>query len=411
MMSMIDGKLLKCFAAAVFDGAGAGAEMLKECTAEELRAVLERGEELGLNGFFYYYFLKSGVLPEEYIEKMQTVFRRCSADELAGSVQRNAIAKVCRENNLRYVPLKGWFMCRLYPVPALRVMSDLDILLSTADGRKLWDILKAAKYRENEYSLTLHHYPMLAPPHGRHCKGLEIHHQLQAKYMLGKDEGEVIDDAVFEQGETEGMLHPALTLGMIMEHAWNSHWRQAGLKVLTDALFLLRRFKISRSDYLKFKEKYRFVAEPEWLFGAFPEIFERLREQLPGWNIDTAEEHAAALRLLLLNNRTIVAEGHHIAVRSGFAGKSPLEKLRFLIKSCMLPARTIRYKYKLDPRAKWSLPYYYFLDYRDKAATFFRALRRSGGGQVESALSGSAASGGDISEKLAKAVELMNRVK
>lgn len=56
------------------------------------------------------------------------------------------IMKHMDENNVRYLPLKGWRMKHLYPRPDMRSMCDIDILVMPEDMEKIPEIMKCCNF-------------------------------------------------------------------------------------------------------------------------------------------------------------------------------------------------------------------------------------------------------------------------
>lgn len=366
------------FFAALIAGDRDAVSAFAESGGAEQEEMCRCAEDFGLGAFFYFYLAKEdGCLPEAWREKWKERFRGLAAGSLQKEMYRAEIEKLCEKLDMKFVPLKGWAVAPFYPHPALRNMSDLDVLLNREDAEKLYAHLLGKNWRKNEYSTSLHHLPMLTSPGGgKSPVGLEIHFYLDRRNA--ENGVEPMRDAVFPGGGRRGELPAALMLGALLEHAEISSWKQSSIKTLTDAVFLLRKHVIPRSEWEVFRERYHWRTDPDWLFGAFPEIFERMSDRLPGWPREETDK-AQALRLILLHHPELVGENHALVSESGFAGRPLREKAAFVLRGMRVSPRTIRYKYHLRPDAKLALPYYYFVDYFRKAATLFRAGLRPDG--------------------------------
>lgn len=82
---------------------------------------------------------KPGALPQEYMSKLERSYKAAFLRESAQQNELNFIRKAFAENNIDFMCLKGAHLKALYPVPEMRFMVDMDILV------KKEDVLRAEK--------------------------------------------------------------------------------------------------------------------------------------------------------------------------------------------------------------------------------------------------------------------------
>lgn len=72
---------------------------------------------------------KPGALPQEYMSKLERSYKAAILRESAQQNELNFIRKAFAENNIDFMCLKGAHLKALYPVPEMRFMVDMDILV------------------------------------------------------------------------------------------------------------------------------------------------------------------------------------------------------------------------------------------------------------------------------------------
>ena len=101
-------------------------------------------------GKVFYFFYIQGILPIlAYMDKKWDIIKNESikrklADCYYQSVAENfkkvamfeIISQKMSENNIPHMPVKGWYLRTLYPVPELRTFGDIDILIRKQDREK-----------------------------------------------------------------------------------------------------------------------------------------------------------------------------------------------------------------------------------------------------------------------------------
>ena len=155
-------------------------------------------------------------------------YERAILRDLILTVARDRLYEALQQQSLDYIPLKGINLRELYPSPALREMTDQDLLVRKEQQEDLRMLMKTLGYRL--LARHSHHDTYYKPP-GIY---IEAHHQLLPK---GSPHQTTFAD-VWQRAEG-GRLSP---LDEVLYHTahLHRHWTEAGtgLRSLTDLLCL-----------------------------------------------------------------------------------------------------------------------------------------------------------------------------
>ena len=88
-------------------------------------------------------------------------------------MEANAVKEAFNENEIDFMPVKGFSVCALYPEPDYRYMGDLDYLIREKDLKKAGVIVKSMGYMPDEIG-KVHHDEYKKPP----LMVLELHHAM-----------------------------------------------------------------------------------------------------------------------------------------------------------------------------------------------------------------------------------------
>ena len=92
---------------------------------------------------------KWNIIKDEKIkQKLTDCYYQTVAENFKKVVMFENISQKLSENNIPHMPVKGWYLRNLYPVPELRTFGDIDILISKQDREKVDKI-----FIENGYSV------------------------------------------------------------------------------------------------------------------------------------------------------------------------------------------------------------------------------------------------------------------
>lgn len=165
------------------------------------------------------------------------------------------ISQKLSENKISHMPVKGWYIRNLYPIPELRTFGDIDILINKQDRQKAHEI-----FIKNGYSIKDNWEPTYS-----YDKGLlrcEVHTELMDS-DIGKGEqviscfSNALDTAERELGERfspQKELHLIYLFCHLAKHLYGGG---AGIRMYLDiALFLKANFTTLDFDKINsdFKE-------------------------------------------------------------------------------------------------------------------------------------------------------------
>lgn len=105
-----------------------------------------------ITNMIYYAIIKLKNKPDEKLLKLWK-------QEYSISIMRDIVQKeefsvlknVFNENGIKYIPLKGFELKKLYPKSDMRDMSDLDILIQNKDREKVKKLLEGLSYTTEKY--------------------------------------------------------------------------------------------------------------------------------------------------------------------------------------------------------------------------------------------------------------------
>ena len=142
----------------------------------------------------FYFFYIQGILPIlAYMDKKWDIIKDenikkelvdCYYQAIAVNLNKanmfENLSQKLSENNIPHMPVKGWYVRTLYPVPELRTFGDIDILINKQDREKTNKI-----FTENGYSIKDNWEPTYSYDKG--ALRCEVHTELMDS-DLGKGE-------------------------------------------------------------------------------------------------------------------------------------------------------------------------------------------------------------------------------
>ena len=115
-------------------------------------ALFRFAEEQGLSGVCYAQLkelnAKGKPVPGETLERFHEAFFSVVYTAVNQRAAMASIGEQFREAGLRFLPFKGWVIRRSWPIPELRTMGDVDILIRSVDREKSDEILLGMGYRK-----------------------------------------------------------------------------------------------------------------------------------------------------------------------------------------------------------------------------------------------------------------------
>ena len=145
-------------------------------------------------GKIFYFFYIQGILPIlAYMDKKWNIIKdeklkkdlvECYYQTIAENINKanmfELISQTLSENEIPHMPVKGWYVRTLYPVPELRTFGDIDILINKHDRQKTDEL-----FTKNGYSVKENWEPTYSYDKG--VGRCEVHTELMDS-DLGKGE-------------------------------------------------------------------------------------------------------------------------------------------------------------------------------------------------------------------------------
>ena len=194
-------------------------------------------------------------MPQEVLEKFKKAYDAALYCSLRRSVEMSAISSAFHALGIEFFTIKGWCICHYYPVPQLRTMGDLDLVIHREDRMKA-----------NEYLLR-HGYSIVTQLQDREWQyeknGLEyeLHdHLIYDETINLKSHEEFFNDfwPYVREGKLDVSFHFLFLLAHLRKHLMNSG---AGFRMFMDlALMSMKETELNwswireRLDKLEIKE-------------------------------------------------------------------------------------------------------------------------------------------------------------
>ncbi|MBU8902068.1 MAG: nucleotidyltransferase family protein [Victivallales bacterium] len=342
-----------------------GSELIVDMDADTLELLCRKAEEHRLGILLYYYCRQYEILPELWMDKWSVEFRTMSANELRQADELKSIYKILTENDIEFAPLKGAYLAyNYYPHPALRNMSDFDILIRPKNIEKAFQVMLDNNFTSTYDFGSLHHEPQLKSPRGF---VLELHSHISPnpKRCPADALWEGCRKAEFRAQEIT-CLSPEISLLHVINHALKDHLI-GGLKGVIDVAYIFAGGNINVKKLEHCARKNGFYDEFTLFMNIFPTFF-------PGKYLPAFEQFPDTLledaRYLIYNSRNAQEmDEHQIMLYREYDELSFFKKLLFMSKRMNVKAVSIASTYKCRPYSPM-LIYYYF----HRACTYFIKL-------------------------------------
>lgn len=161
----------------------------------------------------------SGSVPSPVRERLSEASARAVREALTVPGQVAELSQVARECGARILVLKGAARLLSHDVPGARSLSDIDVLATPHDARRLHALLQHRLGYQSSNAAPEHHLPVLFRPGGL---PIEVHVQLGPRptnldARIWQDAREVADTGIVVPSPTGALLHA-------LEHGVLVHW-------------------------------------------------------------------------------------------------------------------------------------------------------------------------------------------
>lgn len=194
---------------------------------------------------------KWNIINDESIKKkLVECYYQAIAENFNKANMFETISQTLSENKIPHMPVKGWYVRTLYPVPELRTFGDIDILINKYDRQKAHEI-----FIENGYTIKENWEPTYSYDKG--ALRCEVHTELMDS-DIGKGEqvisyfSDALKTAQRDTGERfspEKNLHLMYLFCHLAKHLYNGG---AGIRMYMDIALFLK----ANSDTLDFEKLY-----------------------------------------------------------------------------------------------------------------------------------------------------------
>lgn len=321
---------------------------------------LELMKKFHLERFCYYY--GAAELEPELRFMLRKEFQQLAAQAIQREMIFQQLTTILTRERITFCPFKGIDLAyRCYPVPALRPMCDIDLLVQPEMCERLLVVLQENGWLLNYQYDNSHHLPVIQ----KNGISLEVHFCLPQFHI--EDMPSLWKLLVPEEGH-QISLPPELNLLMLFNHSWGHGWSN-GIHLLTDVGYLFRQQAPNWNLVMQYTEKFH-VKPPQILFEAFEDFFPQSYQ--PPYSA-SPQNIRKSFRQVLSSAWTLTGRRHELLLNSSesFRKKWWKERLYGLRPQCL------RIKYSLPPDGAYgSISKFFFLDLAIKGKTmlyhFFR---------------------------------------
>lgn len=163
----------------------AAGELPSECKPEQIFAIAEFHS---VSGMALYALERNGTkISGELLEKWRQARDKALVKDLTQQLELEQIGASFAAAGIRYLPLKGSVLKRLYPQSDMRTMSDIDILIDEENAESVQKILLEMGYTCEDYEKGVHDV-YYKPP----VMNIEVHRALFEEH--GKEYTKVFSD-------------------------------------------------------------------------------------------------------------------------------------------------------------------------------------------------------------------------
>ena len=316
-------------------------------------------------GKLFYFFYIQGILPVlAYMDKKWNIIKDenikkelvdCYYQTIAINFNKanmfETISQKLSENKIPHMPVKGWYIRTLYPVPELRTFGDIDILINKQDRQKTDEI-----FTENGYSVKENWEPTYSYDKG--ASRCEVHTELMDT-DLGKGEQvityfsdafETSEKDIGERFSPQKDLHLIYLFCHLAKHLYKGG---AGIRMYMDiALFL--KANCSTLDFEKIYEDSKKLHLDRFFNIVFSACSEWFEIDLPFETNDIKPDSLDALKKYTFGSDLFgkTRDKSIITLRNDQVGSKGN-----VLKGTFFPdAKTIEERYKFIKGRKYLLP-------------------------------------------------------
>lgn len=170
-------------------------------------------------------------------------------------LEMTALEEAFREAGIRHIFFKGWEIRNYYPVPEVRMMSDVDFLIQKEDTQRACKALEDAGFVQEQAGVDVLCYD-------KNALHLEMHRQIREVFDNGSDCTAWFADAfshgIFKENDCRGYFSPEYHFVFLLFHlAKHINSMGAGVRMFLDIAVFWKHF----ADEMDLKEVWRMLDE------------------------------------------------------------------------------------------------------------------------------------------------------
>jgi hypothetical protein len=306
------------------------------CSNSEIESICIEADKQRLGAILYFYSNANNYLPDKWEIKFSKYFRALSSIELKRSNEFKKILKILNINKIDVVPLKGGALAYIYyPHPALRPMSDLDILVKSESVEKAWQIMLDNGFIPNGEKHE-HHMPILISPCGQ---AVELHFHIE--HSMSFPEKYIWEEAknfsLFNYNVS--VLSAELNLLNAIIHALNDNLI-CGLKVFIDVAYILVNSRPDPEKLEKLAIKLNLHKKLVLFMNIFPDFFPKKYCYKTTREIELELPNARFLVLNAVNIQKL--DTHFLMLAKEYSCKKKYEKFYFVLSKLLSVKKNIK---------------------------------------------------------------------
>lgn len=173
-------------------------------------------------------------------QQLDRVLHGAVSANLNRRVEFETLSEVFSKYGIAHMPVKGYYLCRLYSIPELRTFGDIDILIHKADRQKVHVLMQNLGYTvERNWEPTY--------SYRKNAEVYEIHTNLMDGNLDDRADLQTYFSHAWEHAEPEEGLRFRLTLDfhliyMICHLAKHLYGGGAGLRMYLDVALYIKHF-------------------------------------------------------------------------------------------------------------------------------------------------------------------------
>lgn len=185
-----------------------------------------------VGGMVYLALKTSTDLPLSLLPHLKHLFDFTVSCSVRRKIQTQEAEQALCQAQIPHIYFKGQELCRYYPVPEVRLMSDVDILIRRQDGRKVEDALEKAGFTQKSKSINGYVYEknqILLEIHTAFASGVENGADFRTWSMSG------FENSLFPDNGYTGYFRPPYHFLYLIYHtAKHFNSTGAGIRMFLD---------------------------------------------------------------------------------------------------------------------------------------------------------------------------------